>query len=262
LRIPEWLSELINNHADERLVIVALAVFLAGFLRGFVGFGAALVSVPIISLMFGPLMALPIMTVMGLPSTFQLLPDAVRHSEWPIVGPIAAAVFIAAPFGTLLLVSLDPGLMKIVISGLVIVMVGFLAMGWRLAQQVPPSLLILSGTVGGLVQGAAGIGGPPVVAVALSRDGNPERQRGNVLAVMTAIALSAVPPLYWHGLFTTDAIVIGLALVPIYSFSTWIGSRYFRSSGQQYFRSSALAVLLVIGVVTLVFASLDYLRGS
>lgn len=260
--MPGWLFDLITNYADERLLVISLAVFVAGVLRGFVGFGAALVTIPIISLLYGPLLALPIVTIMGLPSIFQLLPDAIRHSEWPIVGPIAAAVFVATPVGTLLLVSIDPGLMKIIIAGLVIAMVGFLAMGWRLHQQVPPGLLILSGTVGGLVQGAAGIGGPPVVAVALSREGNPERQRGNVLAVMTAIALSALPPLYWHGLLTADAIVIGLALVPVYSFATWIGSRYFRSGGQKHFRSSALVLLLVIGVVTLVLASLDYLGWS
>ncbi len=259
MNVTDWFTRVSGVALDERLALIALAVVLAGFLRGFIGFGAALVTIPVVSLVFGPLMALPIVAIMGLPSTLQLLPDAVRHSEWPIVVPISLAVFVGAPIGTWVLVSVDQDLMKIIISALVIAMVGFLAMGWRLKQEVQRSLLFLSGIVGGLVQGAAGIGGPPVVAVALSRAGTPERQRGNVLAVMTAIALSSMPPLYYHELFTRGAIAIGLLLLPVYSLSTWLGSRYFNTGGQGYFRSTALVVLAAIGTATLIAASLDYI---
>jgi len=254
LNLENWIEGLATLVLDERLLLIGLAVALAGFLRGFIGFGAALVSIPVISLVFGPQLALPIVTIMGIPSVLQLLPDAVRHSEPPIALPISLAVFIGTPIGTLILVSVDPDLMKIVISLLVILMVGFLARGWQVKQHVHPSLLLASGFAGGLIQGAAGIGGPPVVAIALSRAGSPDRQRGNVLAVMTAIALSSVLPLYFYGLITRQAIIIGLVLLPIYSLFTWIGSRYFGSSGRHHFRQAALLVLAIIGVTTLLAA--------
>jgi uncharacterized membrane protein YfcA len=249
-----WIESLTAIVFDERSLLIAVAVALAGFLRGFIGFGAALVSIPVISLVFGPQLALPIVTIMGIPSVLQLLPDAVRHSELPIVMPISFAVFLGTPIGTLVLVSVDPDLMKIVISLLVILMVGFLTLGWQLNQQVHPSILLLSGFTGGLIQGAAGIGGPPVVAIALSRAGSPDRQRGNVLAVMTAIVLSSVLPLYYYGLITLQVIAIGLVLFPIYSISTWIGSRYFGTGGRHHFRRAALFVLAVIGISTLIAA--------
>jgi uncharacterized membrane protein YfcA len=254
VNIENWIESLTTIVFDERLLLIAVAVALAGFLRGFIGFGAALVSIPVISLVFGPQLALPIVTIMGIPSVLQLLPDAVRHSELPIVMPISFAVFLGTPIGTLVLVSVNPDLMNIVISLLVILMVGFLALGWQLNQQVHPSILLLSGFAGGLIQGAAGIGGPPVVAIALSRAGSPDRQRGNVLAVMTAIALSSVLPLYYYGLITMQAIAIGLVLFPLYSTSTWIGSRYFGTGGRHNFRGAALLVLAVIGISTLLAA--------
>ena len=244
---------------DERLLLIVVAVALAGFLRGFIGFGAALVSIPVISLVFGPQLAIPIVTIMGIPSVLQLLPDAVRHSELPIVMPISLAVFLGTPIGTLVLVSVDPDIMKIAISLLVIMMVGFLALGWQLNQKVRPSILLMSGFAGGLIQGAAGIGGPPVVAIALSRSGSPDRQRGNVLAVMTAIALSSVVPLYYYELITTRAVAIGLLLFPIYSISTWIGGRYFDAGGRHRFRGAALLILAVIGVSTLFAASWQFI---
>jgi uncharacterized protein len=254
VNIESWLESLTAIVLDERLLLIAVAVALAGFLRGFIGFGAALVSIPVISLVFGPQLALPIVTIMGIPSVLQLLPDAVRHSELPIVIPVSFAIFLGTPIGTLVLVSVDPDVMKIVISLLVILMVGFLALGWKLNQKVPSSILFLSGFSGGLIQGAAGIGGPPVVAIALSRAGSPDRQRGNVLAVMTAIALSSVLPLYYYGLITMQAIAIGLVLFPIYSIFTWIGSRYFDIDGRHHYRGAALLVLGVIGISTLLAA--------
>jgi uncharacterized protein len=243
---------------DWRLALVAGSVLLGGFLRGFVGFGAALVSVPVISLVVGPRIAVAVVTIMGLPSIFQLLPDAVRHSERNIILPMALAIFVATPIGTWMLVSIDPAIMKMVISATVVVLVGFLSLGWKLGDKVGTGVLLFAGAAGGLVQGVAGIGGPPVVAVALARAGPPERQRGNVLAVMTAIVIASIPPLYAYGLLTKQAIVLGLLLLPLYFVATWVGSRYFSAGGSQHYRKAALAMLAVIGLTTLTFAVWDF----
>ena len=51
---------------DGRLFVVLIAVTIAGLLRGFVGFGAALISVPVFSLVLGPHAAIAVNNVMGL----------------------------------------------------------------------------------------------------------------------------------------------------------------------------------------------------
>jgi len=244
---------------DARLAAVCMAAFIGGFMRGFVGFGAALVVVPVLSLAYEPRLAVPAMTVVGIRTLFQLLPEAVRTAERPIVVPMALAVLLAAPLGTLILVSVSPVLMKVVISVLVVTMVAMLARGWRLEGEVGWPVLVGSGIAGGLIQGAAGIGGPPVVAVMLSRPGTPTQQRGNVLALMTAISISSLLPQWYFGLFTREAIVTGLLLLPIYGGSILLGSRYFARGGQRYFRNAALIMLGLIGTATLIAALRDYI---
>jgi len=250
--------ETIGLTADPWLVVVVTAVLLAGFLRGFVGFGAALITVPVLSLIIGPQAAVAVNNVMGLPAVVQLLPEAIRKAERPVVVPVCLVVFLATPLGTWLLVLADPAVMKIAISALVLVMVGMLASGWRLRGHVGLSKLMTAGLLGGLVQGAAGIGGPPVVAVALSREGSAEQQRANVLALMTAISLSSVAPLIWYGLLTWRAITLGLILMPLYSLATYFGSRYFALGGQAHYRRAALATLAVVGVGTLIASVWGY----
>src|SRR5215813_3373346 len=92
------------------------------------------------------------------------------------------------------LVSTDPAIMIVAISTLVPLMVAFLASGWRLRGRIGIGKLTAAGIAGGLIQGAAGVGGPPVVAVALSRPGEASQQRANVLALMTAVSLSSILP--------------------------------------------------------------------
>lgn len=253
------MPELFGVALDARLAAVCLAAFVGGFMRGFVGFGAALVTIPVLSLAYEPRLAVAAMTVVGIPTLLQLLPDAIRTSERPIVVPISLAILLSTPLGTWILVSVSPALMKIVISLLVVILVAMLMRGWRLEQQVGRPVLIAAGIAGGLVQGTAGIGGPPVVAVALSRPGTPSQQRGNVLALMTAISLSSLLPLLYFGLFTRQAIVTGLLLLPVYGGSILLGSRYFAVGGARHFRHAAMATLALIGIVTLVASIRDYL---
>ena len=255
------MAELLGVPIDARLVIVLVAVTIAGLLRGFVGFGAALISVPVFSLVLGPQAAIAVNTVMGLPAVFQLLPEAVRRAERPFVLPICVATFVAAPIGTWALVTADPALMTVAISALVLLMVAILASGWRLQGRIGVRKLIAAGVAGGLVQGVAGLGGPPVVAVALSRPGEASQQRANVLAVMTAIALSSILPLLYYGLFTRQTVVIGLVLIPIYSAATALGARYFALGGQRHYRRAALAMLAAIGVATLIASLRNYLKS-
>src|SRR5690606_939138 len=215
----------------------------------------------VLSLAYDPRLAVATMTVVGIPTLLQLLPDAIRTSERPIVIPISLAILLATPVGTWILVSVNPALMKIVISALVVIMVAMLARGWRLEGSVGRPVLVAAGVAGGLIQGTAGIGGPPVVAVALSRPGSAVQQRGNVLALMTAISISSLLPLWYYGLFTRQAIVMGLLLLPVYGGSILVGSRYFARGGQRHYRNAALTMLGLIGTATLLAALRNYLAS-
>jgi uncharacterized protein len=251
-------ENLLGAPFDLRLLAVVGAVLIGGFMRGFVGFGGALVTVPVLSVVWGPQAAVAISSVMGIPSLFQLLPEAVRYSERPIVIPVALTTFLTAPLGSWVLVSVDPKLMSIVISGLVIAMVAMLAQGWTSKSEIGLSALIGAGAAGGLIQGAAGIGGPPVVAVALSRGGSPKQQRANVLALMTAIASASLLPLWYLGVLTQPAVIAGVLLFPLYIAATWFGSRHFSRGGHRHFRRAALVMLAVIAIATLAASLRSY----
>ena len=212
-----------------------------------------------LSAVLGPLIAVPVAAISGLPTTIQLLPSAIRYSDRGFVVPFGLASFVAAPFGTLVLVALDPALMKIAISLFVLAMVAMLYRGWQPRTSSGRATALGFGAAAGLVQGSAGVGGPPAVAIALSRPGSPHQQRGNVIGAVSTLAICSLVPLWYHGLFTREVIVISLLMIPLYVASSWVGTRFFTERGQRHFRKAALLALAAMGVVTLGIAVRGYL---
>ncbi len=246
----ELIAGPIETLSWAELTVLAVASVFAGFLRGFVGFGGALVVIMVVSVMLGPIAAVAISCLSGLVSTAQLLPSAVRLAERSFVLPLVLGTFAFAPLGTWVLIVADPEIMKIAISSFALVMVVMMYRGWRFAAP-GKGALIGAGGVAGLVQGAAGVGGPAAVAVALARGGTPEQQRANVIGAVTALSLCNVLPLWLMGVFTREIIIMSVIVVPLYAIGTWFGALFFAGPGNRLFRNAALAGLAAIGIVTL-----------
>ena len=255
------LHELIGQTSGLAFAVITAGVLIGGFIRGFVGFGGAMIVVLAISLTLGPKIAVAASCLSGLPVMFQLLPTAIRKSECAFVLPFGLATFVGAPLGAMVLVALDPAIMKLVIAMSVLGMTFLLFNGWRAKQARNPLFLAWVGATAGFIQGMAGVGGPPAVAVALSRSGSSERQRANVIGSITGLNLCAILPLYLHGLFTPTVILLSILIFPVYSGAAWLGAHFFGGPGEPLYRNAALAVLAFISGVTLVMSLWGIVSG-
>src|SRR5690606_5554066 len=88
------------------LAIAALTVVGAGLMRGFAGFGSAMLMAPIFSILFGPAEMVAIVCMIELPVGMQLVPGVWRQVEWRFVGPMSAAAVLLMPLGGWLLLTL------------------------------------------------------------------------------------------------------------------------------------------------------------
>ncbi|MGI9421626.1 MAG: sulfite exporter TauE/SafE family protein [Hyphomicrobiaceae bacterium] len=250
--------EFVGPISNQALAFTIVSVMLAGFLRGFLGFGGALVIIMVLNVVLGPQVAVPIACLSGLPATMQLLPQAMRACDRRFVVPFGLTSFAIAPVGTLLLVSIHPAVMKITISAFVLAMVVMLYRGWRLAQTSSPAATVAAGAVAGFIQGTAGVGGPPAVVAALSFPGSAEKQRANVIGAVTSLSLAPIIPLWLANLFSWRIVVASLMIIPIYSATTWFGSQFFSQHGQQHYRNVTYLALTAMSVITLAIAIGDY----
>ena len=259
--MPASFEALLGPVSPAAFALAVVTMLAAGFLRGFVGFGASMLIVMVLSLVLGPVAAVPIANLTGAPASLQLLPAAIRDGDRSFVIPFFVTSIIAAPIGTLLLITLDAALMNIAIALFVLAMLAMLYRGWKLLTTVNPCIMVGFGLGAGFVQGAGGVGGPPAVVVALARPGTVQSQRSNVVGAVSALSLASLFTFWYHGLFTREVLLMSLLFFPLYSGATWVGVRYFAGKGGKHYRNAALLALAVIGVVTLTLAVRNFIAG-
>jgi len=151
------------DYAGTFALLLAIT-FAASLARGFSGFGAALIFIPLVSALVGPKTAVPLLLVTDGLMTAGMIPGAVRRADRRDVFTMAIGAVVGVPAGTWLLTSLDPVVLRWCIVALAAAMLALLLSGWRYRGRPKPPLTVLVGLVSGFFSGAAQVGGPPVVA--------------------------------------------------------------------------------------------------
>jgi len=228
---------------DGWLALAALAVLAGGFLRGYTGFGSALAIIPPLTLVFGPKAAVAMHAVMEIPVILHLARDAIGKSERATIAPMLIVLVLTTPIGAIALKTVDPDAMRLVISVLVLGMVVLLAGRDRLPALAGRRAPWAAGAAGGLIQGASGVGGPPVVLALLARGDSAEVARANVVAVMSSLVGVSIVTFALYGLIDRQVLVIGLLAGPLCLAATVAGGVAFRRTGGRDYRSFALVVI-------------------
>lgn len=236
--------------ADPWLALAGIAILIGGFLRGYTGFGSALAIIPPLAMVFGPKAAVAMHAVMEIPVILTLARDAVLQSSRPTVAPMMAALLIATPIGALALTVIDPDAMRLVISALVLAMVAVIAGSDRLSPFIGRRAALGAGAFGGLIQGAAGVGGPPVVLALLARGDDAATARANVVAVMSAMIAVSIITFALFGLVDRTVLIVALVAGPLCLIATWTGRWAFHRSGGRDLKRLALAVIALSAIVS------------
>ena len=230
--------------------LVVLAFF-AGLVRGFAGFGGALIFVPVASALVGPQIASVILWLIDtLPSLPIALP-ALKKTEWKTVWPVFIGNAATVGLGVWWLTHGDPLLLRWVIAGFIFFSVAFLWSGWRYHGSRPAPLSFAVGGVSGFFGGAAQVSGPPVLIYWLAGSEPTSLIRANVISLFTLTMVTSGVAMWLGNLFTQTAVIASLFMVPVYAVGLIIGQRFFGRSSDQTFRRLAFALILIAAIISL-----------
>ena len=238
----------------ENYPLIVLVILFAGFIRGFLGFGSGLITIPILSYLYSPVFAMVFNIAIEIPATIYLTYVGAKSCKFKEISPMFFAMMLTIPIGTIFLVSVNEQLIKIIMSIFVIFFVVLISTGWKFKATVTNYVLTIGGVISGLMQGVTGMGGPPYATILLSKGDNDEVTRGNILIMSTGIVISAIISFYMFNLFTKELLLTGLITSPIYIFATYTGTKFFDLSGNKYYRNISLFSLGLIGILTLIKA--------
>ncbi|WP_235438911.1 sulfite exporter TauE/SafE family protein [Candidatus Rhodobacter oscarellae] len=229
--------------ATEGLGLLALGVALAGLVRGFSGFGTAMIYLPIAGQVLPPVWVLITMLVFDFFGPLPAAPRAWAAAHRADLGRLALGALIAMPLGVLVLTQLSPDVFRYVVSVLALGLLAILISGFRWRGSVGPPMVFGTGGVAGFLAGAAGLPGPPVILFYMARPLPPEVIRANVLLFLWLSDLSLLLIFWLRGFLVPEPLVIGALLLPLYIVGILVGTAIFDPAREVVYRRVAYAII-------------------
>lgn len=206
---------------------------------------------PILAVFIGPRAAVMTALVMEAFAPLPLLPRAVQMTDWRTMGPMLAAVFVLAPLGGTLLTHTNPATMRQAIAVILAVFSSMLLLGIRPRMGGSLSVLLGVGSVGGILVGATGMGGPPAIMYLLGRGGGVPQLRANLMVYVTLSSVAGLAAMYLAGGLDRSTLITAICLVPVFMGASWVAAKVSVNVEEATFRRATLVVLLSVSAAIL-----------
>jgi uncharacterized membrane protein YfcA len=237
--------------ADHRFWLALAIAALAGIVRGFSGFGSALIYMPLVAAVYDPRVAAVTLLLID---TVGAAPFAVRafpRCTWREVLPIFVAAAVAVPFGTMALRVIDPVVLRWFMALLVLTLLGVLMSGWRYHGRPSLPVTVAIGLFSGFGGGAVQIAGPAVIVYWLSTANSAATVRANVLVYFLLLDATLCAVYAWQGLFAADLLALSALLAIPFFVATAVGAFFFAGTSDLLYRRIAYLIIAAAALISL-----------
>ncbi|SFK57031.1 hypothetical protein SAMN04488518_106270 [Pseudovibrio ascidiaceicola] len=236
-------------------LMVCATIALAGLTRGFAGFGAAMIYMPIASAIMEPKLAAASLLMVDATISLPMVVSATKICDWRTVLPAAGGAVITVSIGAWVLTNADPYVLRWVLSAVVLLLLIILISGWRYTKAPNKRTSFGVGAVSGLLGGMTQLAGPPVITYWMSGPLPVSVIRANLITYFFFTSFGSFAAFWWNGLITQELLLLSLLICPAYGLSIYLGAKGFsRSSGRSY---RALAYSLILGAAITSMPILD-----
>jgi uncharacterized membrane protein YfcA len=235
----------------QALAWLLAAALAGGLARGFSGFGAALIFVPLASVALGPHQAAPLMLALEVFAIAALTPAAWKLADRAEVGWLALGALAGTPLGALILVSFDAVTLRWGVAAVILALLGLVVSGCRVRGQPARPLTVGVGVAGGVLGGVAMVSGPPVIAYLLGRGTEARRVRASFALYLAAGGLFAGIAYAAAGLLTPALLGPLAVALPAYFGGIWGGARMFGLASERAFRRACYAMIALAALASL-----------
>jgi len=196
--------------AVDGIVWLVVAVCVAGLVRGFSGFGSAMIIMPVASSVLPPIEAVLFLMGAELVGPLPNLRAALRDGTPRDVGLLGVGAVLALPLGLWALTRIDADLFGWCVSVVVLCLLLLLMLGWRYRGALTQRLTIGTGALGGFMTGFAGLPGPPVIMLYMASTLPISVIRANFLLYLVMLDIILLPVFWLSGLMVWPVLVLGL----------------------------------------------------
>lgn len=225
-----------------------IIVLFASFVQGFSGFGFALVSIPLLSILIDIKEAVPLAALCGFVINIFLIIELKNHIRLFELKNLLIGSVIGIPIGTYFLSEANPKLIKILL-GLIILLFVFLSLT-RLIENKGINLRwgYLFGILSGLLGGAFNTNGPPVLIYFYLQGWDKLKQKASITGFFIVTSFIIVSTHAITGITTGDVMSRFFYSLPAVIAGIIVGTRMFKKISTEIFNKIVLYGLIIIGI--------------
>jgi uncharacterized membrane protein YfcA len=228
-------------------VFVWLVLLAAALAQSLIGFGVALIAMPLLVGLLGLRVASPLVALVALTLEGALLLRYRTALNLGAVKQLAAGQLVGVPLGVALLGRVPETVLVPALGGVVIAYALYALSGRRLPELRGAGWGLGLGALAGVLSGAYNTGGPPVIVYADSRRWSPAEFKGNLQGFFLVADVLVVAGHALSGNLTPGVWSRYLIALPAIALALVAGALLERRLKPKSFRPLVLALLLIMG---------------
>lgn len=230
----------------------AFSILMAAVARGYAGFGFSMIAIMLLSLVLPPAKTVPAILLLEIAASVWLLPQVWKKIHWRSLVWLSVGVVITTPLGAYLLAVTPPRHLNIAIAVAVLASSILLGRGFSLKVMPNKAWTVLIGMATGLLNGAAALGGPPVILFYFSSPAGVDVSRASLIAYFFFTDCFALGANAVGGLVNGDTLLFGAAMAVPLLLGLIIGSRSYARTSPETFKKAVLLLLAVLSTAVLI----------
>jgi uncharacterized membrane protein YfcA len=238
------------------LVHLVVVVFIATLIRSAVGFGEALIAVPLLAFRVPIEIAVPLAMLVSITVAGVIVAQDWRRIDFHSARWLLIATFFGLPIGLLFLKICNEFTIKCVLGG-AIISFSIYGLIWRNKLHLKHdsrAWLLGCGFAAGIMGGAYGMNGPPLAIYGAMRRWSPQHFRATLQGYFLPASIIGMIGYWIAGLWTLTVTKDYLVSLPAILIAIWIGRAINNGLAGERFLHFVYILLIGIGIALLMQA--------
>jgi uncharacterized membrane protein YfcA len=228
---------------------ICSVVFFAGFTQGLSGFGALLLTLPLLAIFLDIKIVIPLVALFGLTISIILMVQLRKHLNWKKVFPLFIGAMPGIPVGVFFLKRLDKGYIQWIL-GLVLICYSIYSLFFRSPNKgISRGWAYAFGFLAGCSGGAISSAGPPVIVYSSLQNWSKDEIKATLQGFFFASATIIVFFQAINGITTLTVLRYFLISLPFLVVGTYVGSFFYGKISREDYKRVMCMLLFFLGAL-------------
>jgi uncharacterized membrane protein YfcA len=233
-------------------ITIIAVLFLATVIRSAFGFGEALIAVPLLALVVPVEVAAPVAVLVSITVALIAVVQDWRKIHFQSAGWLVLSTMAGIPLGLAMLRSVPEAVVKMILAAVIIGFSSYALRGSGHGELKNDKFAMAFGFLAGILGGAYGMNGPPLVIYGSLRGWSPQHFRATLQAYFLPASLAGLWGYRLAGLWTPTVNRYFLLSLPFVIVATLLGRAINRGMNHGRFLRCVHGGLIAVGIVLLV----------